>query len=60
MKVMREYTMDRRSRESPMAFNVGHPPLIDGPLIGAVSHPPPVPPDEVIFLCTAVHVVSLH
>ena len=42
------------------AFSADHPPSIDGLLVGMVSHPPQVPTDEVIFLCTAVHVVSLH
>ena len=60
MKVMGEYTMDHGRGESLMAFSAGHPPLTDGPLVGVVSHPPPVPPDEVIFSCTAIHVVSLH
>jgi len=60
MKVMGEYTLDRGMGESPEAFSAGHPPTTDGPLIGVVSHPPPVPPYEVIFSCTAVHVVSLH
>ena len=59
MKVMGEYTMDHGRRESPVAFSAGHPPPTDGPLIGVVSHPPPVPPNEVIFSCIAVHVVSL-
>ena len=45
--------------ESPEAFSADHPPPIDEPLIVMVSHPPPVPTDEVIFSCT-VHVVSLH
>ena len=52
--------MDRDRVESPVAFSAGHPPLTDGPLVGVVSNPPLVPPDEVIFSCTAVHVVSLH
>jgi hypothetical protein len=43
-----------------MAFSTDHPPLTDGPLISVVSHPSLVPPDEVIFLCIAVHVISLH
>ena len=60
MKVMGEYTLDHGRGESPKAFNADHPPLTDGPLVGMVSHPPPVPTDEVIFLCTVVHVVSLH
>ena len=60
MKVMGEYTMDHGRRESPVAFSAGHPPPTDGPLIGVVSHPPPIPPDEVIFSCITVHVVSLH
>ena len=60
MKVMGEYTLDHGRGESPKAFNADHPPLTDGPLVGMVSHPPPVPTDEVIFSCTAVHVVYLH
>ena len=60
MKVMGEYTMDRGRGESPMAFSVGHPLPTDGPLVGVVSHPPPVPLDKVIFSCTTVDVVSLH
>ena len=59
IKVMGEYTMDHDRGESLVAFSAGHPPPIDGPLIGMVSHPPPVPPEKVIFLCTAIHVVSL-
>ena len=49
MKVMGEYTMDRGIGESPVAFSAGHPPPIDGPLIDVVSHPLPVPPNELIF-----------
>ena len=49
MKVMGEYTLDHGRGESPKAFNADHPPLTDGPLVGMVSHPPPVPTDEVIF-----------
>ena len=60
MKVMGEYTLDRGRGESPEAISAGHPPLTDGPLINVVSHPPLVAPDEVIFSCTDVHVVSLH
>ena len=60
MKVVGEYTMDCCRAESLVAFSVGHPPLIDEPLVGVASHPPLVSPDEVIFLCTVVHVVSLH
>ena len=60
MKVMGEYMMDHGRGESPVAFNAGHPPPIDGPLIGVVSHLLPVPDDEVIFSCTAVHVVSFY
>jgi len=60
MKVMGEYMMDRGRRESSVAFNAGHPPPTDGPLVGVVSYPPLVPPQEVIFSCTVVHVVSLH
>ena len=60
MKVMGEYTLDHGSRESLESFSADHPPSADGPLIGMVSHPPSVPPDEVIFSCTVVHVVSLH
>ena len=60
MKVMGEYTLDRGRGESLEAFSTDHPPPIDGPLIGMVSHPPLVPTDEVIFLCTAILVVSLH
>ena len=60
MNVMGEYMMDHGRRESPVAFSAGHPPAIDEPLIDVVSHPPPVPLDEVIFSCTAIHVVSLH
>ena len=60
MKVMREYTLDCGRGESLEAFSTDHPSLIDRPLIGMVSHPPLVPTDEVIFLCAAIHVVSLH
>ena len=60
MMVMGVYRMDHGRGESPVAFSAGHPPPIDGHLVGVVSHPPPVPPTEVIFSCTAVHVVSLH
>jgi len=49
MKVMGEYTMDHGRRESPVAFSAGHPPPTDGPLIGVVSYPLPIPLDEVIF-----------
>ena len=49
MKVMGEYTLDRGWGESPEAFSADHPPPIDGPLIGMVSHPPIVPINEVIF-----------
>ena len=55
MDIMGVYTLDRGR-----VFNAGHPPLTDGPLIDVVSHPPLVAPDEVIFSCTDVHVVSLH
>jgi len=54
MDIMGVYTLDRGR-----VFNAGHPPLTDGPLIGVVSHPP-IPPYEVIFSCTIVHVVSLY
>ena len=60
MKVMGEYTLDHGRGESLEAFSAGHPPPIDRPLVGMVSHPPLVPPDKVIFLCTPVLVVSLH
>ena len=60
MKVMGEYTMDHGRGESSVAFSAGHPPTTNRPLIGGVSHPSPVPADEVIFSCTAIHVVSLH
>ena len=46
--------------EVPNAFHASNPPPIDGPLIGVVSHPPPVPPSKVDHHCTAVHVVYLH
>ena len=42
------------------AFHAGNPPLIDGPLIGVVSHPPLVPPSKVDHHRTAIHVVYLH
>ena len=60
MKVMGEYKLDRGRGESLEAFSAGHPPLIDGPLIGMVSHLSLVPPTKVIFLCAGIHVVSLH
>jgi len=60
MKVIGEYTLDCGRGDSSEPFSAGHPPPTDGPLIGMVSHPPPVPPDEVIFSGTTVHVVSLH
>ena len=60
MKVMGEYTLDCGRGESSEAYNTDHPPPTNRPLIGMVSLWPPVPTDEVIFLCTAVHVVSLH
>ena len=46
--------------ESPVVFSASHSPPTDGPLVGVVSHPPPVPLDKVIFSCTTVDVVSLH
>ena len=49
MKVMGEYTLDHGRGESLETFSADHPPLIDEPLDGMVSHPPPVPTDEVIF-----------
>ena len=49
MNVMREYTLDRGRGESSEAFSTDHPPPINGPLVGMVSHPSPVPTDEVIF-----------
>jgi hypothetical protein len=60
MNVMGEYMLDRDRGESLEAFNASNPPPTHGPLVSVVSHPPPVPPNEVIFSCTAVHVVSLH
>ena len=60
MKVMGAYMMDHGRGEALVAFSTGHPPPIDGPLVVVASHPLPVPPNEVIFSCTAVHVVSLH
>ena len=58
--VIEEYTLDRGRGESSKAFSTSHPPLTHGPLVGVVSHTPPVPPNEVIFLCNVVHVVYLH
>ena len=50
IKVMGEYMLDHGRGESSEAFNADHPPLTNGPLVGMVSHPPPVPTDDVIFL----------
>ena len=36
-------TQDHGDGEAPDAFHTDNPPLIDGPLIGMVSDPPPVP-----------------
>ena len=60
MKVMGEYTLDRGMGEFLEAFSANHTPSIDEPLVGIVSHPSLVPTYKVIFLCTDVHVVSLH
>jgi hypothetical protein len=60
MKVMGEYMWDHGRGESPKAFSTDHPPPTDRPLVGMVSHPPPVPTDEVTFSCTTIHVISLH
>ena len=53
-------TPDHGDGEAPDAFNAGKPPPTDKPLIGIVSHPPPVPPSKVDHHCTVVHVVYLH
>ena len=53
-------TPDHGDGEAPDAFHTGNPPLIGGPLIGVVSHPPPVPPSKVDHHRTTVHVVYLH
>ena len=37
-------TQDHGDGEAPDAFHASNPPPIDGPLIGVVSDPPPVPP----------------
>ena len=42
------------------AFHDSNPPLIDGPLIGVVSHPPLVPPSKVDHHRIDVYVVYLH
>ena len=53
-------TQDHGDGEAPDAFHTGNPPPIDGPLVGVVSYPPPVPPSKVDHHRTAVHVVYLH
>ena len=52
--------LDHGDGEAPDAFHAGNPPPIDGPLIGMVSHLPPVPRSKVDHHCTIVHVVYLH
>ena len=51
---------DHGDGEAPDAFHTDNPPPTDGPLIGMVSHPPPVPCSKVDHHCTVVHVVFLH
>ena len=53
-------TLDYGNGEAPDAFHASNPPLTDRPLIGMVSHPPPVPPSKVDYHCTTIHVVYLH
>jgi hypothetical protein len=53
-------TQDHGDGEAPDAFHVGNPPLIDGPLVGVVSDPPPVPTSKVDHHHIVVHVVYLH
>ena len=53
-------TQDSGDGEALDAFHTGNPPLIDGPLIGVVFHPPPVPPSKVDHHHTTTHVVYLH
>ena len=53
-------TSDHGDGEALDVFHADNPPLTDRPLIGVVSHPPPVPPLKVDHHCTAVHVVYLH
>ena len=53
-------TQDHGNGEAPDAFHDSNPPPIDGPIIGVVSDPPPVPPSKVDYHCTTIHVVYLH
>jgi len=53
-------TPDHGDGEASDAFHTGNPPPTDGPLVGVVSHPPPVPPSKVDYHCTTIHVVYLH
>ena len=53
-------TQDRGDGEAPDAFHAGNPPPTDGPLVGVVSHPPPVPPSKVDHHRITIHVVYLH
>jgi len=51
---------DHGDREAPDAFHASNPPLIDEPLVGVVSDPPPVPPSKMDHHLTTVHVIYLH
>ena len=53
-------TLDHGDGEALDALHAGNPPSIDGPLIGVVSHPPPVPPLKVDHHHTAIHIIYLH
>ena len=53
-------TWDCGDGEALDAFHASNPPPTEGPIVGVVSHPPPVPPSKVDHHRTAVHVVYLH
>ena len=60
MTTIRVSLQDHGDGEAPDAFHADNPPSTDGPLIGMVSDPPPVPPSKVDHHCTTIHVVYLH
>ena len=59
MIAIRVSTQDHGDGEALDAFHTGNPPPIDGPLVGMVSDPSPVPPSKVDHHRTAVYVIYL-